>query len=113
MKSIGIITLLIIFQYASSMTLKEKGLNDWHLNNIGDVKILHFYHNAGILKGIFAITEQGTLALINANTGSLIWRKTLTQNRTIDRAIFKNECIFLWVLYNIRCIIDGGSKIKC
>ena len=92
MQRIGILCIGLV-AIVQGLLQKEKGLNDWSLTNLGDLKYLHYYYEGSTLKGLFAATHEGTLALINPKTGALYWRKTLLNKRSIDKAVFENERI--------------------
>lgn len=88
----GILWLALLFTLINGLLQKERGINDWSVNNIGDLKHVHFYNEQGKLQGIFVATEEGVLALINPSNGKLIWRKTLLKDKTINKIVVRNEC---------------------
>eukprot|EP00826_Nyctotherus_ovalis_P036305 TRINITY_DN3206_c0_g2_i1.p1 TRINITY_DN3206_c0_g2~~TRINITY_DN3206_c0_g2_i1.p1 ORF type:complete len:263 (+),score=38.53 TRINITY_DN3206_c0_g2_i1:146-934(+) len=78
---------------------------EWNYESIGKVKRAEFYHEKDELKGIFVTCEEGTVAMLEPNNGSIIWRKSIF-NKPILKSTIKQHCNLPLV------ILDGVILMK-
>jgi hypothetical protein len=98
-----ILWLGLLWVLVQGILKKERGVDDWRKENVGDVKYVHYYYDGQTLHGIFVLSAEGTLGLINPINGQLLWRKAFPVPRKIDHAIFLDNRI----AYVINTCIDA------
>eukprot|EP01052_Picozoa_sp_SAG31_P046737 SAG31_NODE_9057_length_1342_cov_0.891392_1_plen_130_part_10 len=112
----------------SALTEEMSGVNDWKLENIGQVKALvHPAAKSGIQRSkAFVITDANTVACIDLTTGETVWRQTLVAHEPMDalrlsgrtlitlssngryvRAWNAQDGSLMWD--NVLCELGGGS----
>jgi hypothetical protein len=59
---------------------KNKGVNDWHIENIGELNDLKFVEDEQDRESdtVYTISKDGLLSLFNTDTQSFVWKKKLT-----------------------------------
>jgi len=55
---LGFLAILQLTILVHAITKTQSGINEWVLQNIGDVKFLHFLYSNGRFMGMFTITSQ-------------------------------------------------------
>jgi selenocysteine lyase/cysteine desulfurase len=66
---------------------KERGLNDWHIENIGEILNLKFVEPLDDEKEsdtVYIISKNGLLSLFNTDTQKFVWKKKLTGSLAND-----------------------------
>lgn len=62
---------------------KHKGVNDWHLELLGEIQDLKFVEEA---ESVYTVSKDGLLALFNTASQEFDWKKRLTTLQYQDRA---------------------------
>ena len=77
-------TLAVLFgtdsQQVKGIYEKNKGVNDWHIENIGELNDLKFVEDEQDRESdsVYTISKDGLLSLFNTDTQSFVWKKKLT-----------------------------------
>lgn len=77
----AVISCLLGIDSVQAIYEKEKGLNDWHIENIGEVRNLKFVEPLDEDKesdSVYTISKDGLLSLFNTETQKFVWKKKLT-----------------------------------
>eukprot|EP00826_Nyctotherus_ovalis_P045743 TRINITY_DN5091_c0_g7_i1.p1 TRINITY_DN5091_c0_g7~~TRINITY_DN5091_c0_g7_i1.p1 ORF type:complete len:184 (-),score=46.41 TRINITY_DN5091_c0_g7_i1:314-865(-) len=109
---LGFIALLGLTSFTLAMTRAQSGQNEWVLSNIGDVKFLHFFYSTGRFIGIFAITHQGTLALLDPKHGGIIWRRTLLSQRPVHSVVYHGNCILACECLDALIVLEDRASAE-
>jgi hypothetical protein len=109
---LGFITILYLTLFVHAMTKAQSGVNEWMLQNIGDVKFLHFLYSNGRFLGIFTITHQGSLALLDPKNGYIIWRRPLLIKRPIQSVIYQNLRTLLTQPLDALITLEDGTSAE-
>ena len=68
------ILLTLLIAGGSAMYEKEKGVNDWQIENLGEIKDLKFLENTDL---VYTLSTTGVLTLFDTEKNSIIWKKEL------------------------------------
>jgi ER membrane protein complex subunit 1, C-terminal/PQQ-like domain len=74
-----ILLMLFVVKSVHSMYIDEAGQIDWHLENLGQV--VDALHST---QGLFVSSFDGVLALLDAESGETMWRRVLTDSRSLQ-----------------------------
>jgi hypothetical protein len=55
---------------------RERGLNDWRIQNLGEIKDLKFLENTSL---VYTLSTSGVLTLFDTEKQEIIWKKELPQ----------------------------------
>jgi hypothetical protein len=82
------IVALFSLKEAQAIFEKNKGLNEWHIENLGEIHDLKFVEEdqeTEVPARIYSITTDGVLSLFNVKTQQFVWKRQLTaQNGNED-----------------------------
>ena len=67
----------LMFILTSCMFEREKGLNDWRIENLGELKDLKFIENSNL---VYTLSTTGLLTLFDTEKKQIKWKKELPQN---------------------------------
>lgn len=65
---------------------------NWEYRSIGDVTETHFYYEDEELKGICVASEDGVVAMLDPQSGEIVWQNYPVEGRTINRFTAKGQC---------------------
>lgn len=76
---------------------KNKGVNDWHIENIGQLNDLKFVEDEHDRESdtVYTISKDGLLSLFNTDTQSFAWKKKLTVAQPGEAFAEVFECRYL------------------
>lgn len=76
MKAISYLIVLLAVALGTVHTLfqKEVGINDWRIENLGEIKDLKFLENTSL---VYTLSTTGLLTLFDTDNQNIIWKKEL------------------------------------
>ena len=82
-----------------SIKEKEIGVRERHITNIGNIEYAYYIYSDSKntkLYGIFVYTTEGNLALLNPETGKIMWRQVMPiENRIVELDVHKEYCLLV------------------
>jgi len=60
--------------------LIERISAEWSYESIGKVKRIEFYYEREEIAGIWVVSEEGSMAMLEPKDGSIVWRRNLFNN---------------------------------
>ena len=84
--------LIVLFTQVQSLYEKEKGLNDWRIENLGQLKDLKFLENTSL---VYTLSEENVLTLFDIEKQQIVWKKELPSNENFKlRYLSRNLLVY-------------------
>jgi hypothetical protein len=84
--------LLVLFTCVHSMFEREKGLNDWRIENLGSIKDLKFLENTSL---VYTLSQENVLTLFDIEKQQIVWKKELPSNENFKlRYLSRNLLVY-------------------
>jgi hypothetical protein len=80
---------------------------EWNYESIGDVNRVEFYYEKEELKGVWVVSEEGSMAMLEPKDGSIIWRRHLIDD-SVAKLTSQEHCNFFLTLRWI-----NGDEEEC
>lgn len=91
-KTLLVSFLLVLFTCVQSMYEREKGLNDWRIENLGSIKDLKFLENTSL---VYTLSEENVLTLFDIEKQQIVWKKELPSNENFKlRYLSRNLLVY-------------------
>jgi len=90
MKLISSLILFFGLDKVQSIFEKNKGVNDWQIENIGELHDLKFVEDDQDRESdsVYTISKDGLLSLFNTETQRFLWKKKLTKSQNQFNEVF-------------------------
>lgn len=66
--------LSICFLAVNGLFEREKGLNDWRIENLGEIKDLKYLEDTNL---VYTLSTTGVLTLFDTQKQQIVWKKEL------------------------------------
>lgn len=90
-----VLSLLVVFcafHYAQGMFEREIGLNDWKIENLGQLKDLKFLENTNL---VYTLSTTGVLTLFDTEKKQIMWKKELPEDEDFQlRYLSRNLLVY-------------------
>ena len=77
-----------LFGGSEAIYEKNKGINDWHIEHLGELQDLKFVESLEdntLPNLVYSITENGVLSLFNVDTQTFEWKKKVVSKDSDEK----------------------------